>query len=85
MRLGNAAILDDPGGAPFALWQPGSHTSFTITGNPDTPVCPGWTGYTIVNPTIQSSKSGGPLAAAWAVLHHIGDAGYMKMAKGVLD
>ena len=47
--------------------------------------CPGWTGYTIVNPTIQSSKSGGPLAAAWAVLHHIGDAGYMKMAKGVLD
>lgn len=47
--------------------------------------CPGWTGYTIVNPTIQSSKSGGPLAAAWAVLHHIGDDGYMKMAKGVLE
>ncbi|MED5373232.1 MAG: aspartate aminotransferase family protein [Myxococcota bacterium] len=45
--------------------------------------CPDWTGYTIINPTIQSSKSGGPLAAAWAVLHHIGDEGYLRMAKGV--
>jgi hypothetical protein len=26
-----------------------------------------WTGYTIINPTIQSAKSGGPMAAAWAV------------------
>ena len=36
--LGKAAILDDPGGAPFALWQPGTHKGFTITGNPGTPV-----------------------------------------------
>ena len=26
--------------------------------------CTGWPGYTLVNPTIQSSKSGGPLAGA---------------------
>ena len=30
--------------------------------------CAQWTGYSVVNPTVQSSKSGGPLAAAWAVL-----------------
>src|SRR5215470_11959403 len=28
--------------------------------------CANWTGYTIVNPTVQSTKSAGPLAAAWA-------------------
>jgi predicted enzyme related to lactoylglutathione lyase len=37
-KLGKAAILDDPGGAPVALWQPGTHSGFTITGNPGTPV-----------------------------------------------
>ncbi len=48
-------------------------------------VCSSWAGYTMINPTIQSSKSGGPLAAAWAVVHHVGDNGYMKIAKGLLD
>ncbi|MCA9636254.1 MAG: aspartate aminotransferase family protein [Myxococcales bacterium] len=47
--------------------------------------CSNWTGYTIVNATVQSSKSAGPLAAAWAVLHHFGDAGYMEIARQVLD
>ncbi len=47
--------------------------------------CSDWTGYTMINNTIQSSKSGGPLAAAWAVLQFIGDDGYMKYAKGLLD
>jgi predicted enzyme related to lactoylglutathione lyase len=36
--LGKAAILDDPGGAPFALWQADRHPGFEITGNPGTPV-----------------------------------------------
>ena len=31
--------------------------------------CSHWIGYTIVNNAIQSSKSGGPMAAAWAVLN----------------
>lgn len=39
-----------------------------------------WTGYTIINPTIQSAKSGGPMAAAWAVLNTLGDEGYMHFA-----
>lgn len=31
-----------------------------------------WPGYTMLNTTLQSTKSGGPLAAAWAVVHAIG-------------
>jgi sphinganine-1-phosphate aldolase len=47
--------------------------------------CANWTGYTIVNPTVQSTKSAGPVAAAWAVLHFIGDDGYLEIARQVLD
>lgn len=47
--------------------------------------CAQWTGYTVVNPTVQSTKSGGPLAAAWAVLHFIGDEGYMEMARKMYE
>jgi glutamate/tyrosine decarboxylase-like PLP-dependent enzyme len=44
-----------------------------------------WTGYTIINPTVQSTKSAGPLASTWAVLHFIGDDGYLEMARRVRD
>jgi sphinganine-1-phosphate aldolase len=44
-----------------------------------------WTGYTIINPSIQSSKSGGPMAAAWAVMNTLGDDGYMRFAKRIFD
>jgi glutamate/tyrosine decarboxylase-like PLP-dependent enzyme len=47
--------------------------------------CSNWSGYTVINPTIQSTKSGGPVAAAWAVLHFIGDAGYLEIARQVRD
>jgi len=47
--------------------------------------CSNWTGYTVINPTIQSTKSGGPLAAAWAVLNFFGDEGYLEIARQVLD
>jgi glutamate/tyrosine decarboxylase-like PLP-dependent enzyme len=30
-----------------------------------------WPGYTMLNATMQSTRSGGPLAAAWAVVQHI--------------
>jgi hypothetical protein len=39
----------------------------------------GWTGYTVINSTIQSSKSGGPLAACWAIMNHLGAEGYMRL------
>lgn len=43
--------------------------------------CADWPGYTIINSTLQSTKSGGPLAAAWAVLNFVGDAGYLELAR----
>jgi glutamate/tyrosine decarboxylase-like PLP-dependent enzyme len=40
-----------------------------------------WPGYTMLNSTTQSTKSGGPLAAAWAVVAHLGDDGYLSLAR----
>ncbi|MFZ0450273.1 MAG: aspartate aminotransferase family protein [Desulfatiglandaceae bacterium] len=47
--------------------------------------CSGWTGYTIINNAVQSSKSGGPMAAAWAVIHFLGDKGYLELARKKLE
>ena len=44
-----------------------------------------WPGYTMLNTTTQSTKSGGPLAAAWAVVTHLGDDGYQTLAQQVGD
>jgi glutamate/tyrosine decarboxylase-like PLP-dependent enzyme len=44
-----------------------------------------WPGYTMLNSTLQSTRSGGPLAAAWAVLRHVGDAGYQDLAARTLS
>lgn len=41
--------------------------------------CASWTGYTVINTTFQSTKSGGALAAAWAVMNYLGDAGYLEI------
>jgi glutamate/tyrosine decarboxylase-like PLP-dependent enzyme len=45
--------------------------------------CSNWTGYTVINPTVQSTKSAGPIAASWAILHHFGDEGYLQLARTV--
>lgn len=42
--------------------------------------CANWPGYSVVNGAAQSSKTGGPIAAAWAVLNYLGDEGYLKIA-----
>lgn len=47
--------------------------------------CSRWTGYTVVNPAVTSSKTGGPMAAAWAVMNYLGDKGYMKIVREVMD
>ncbi|MET0494371.1 MAG: aminotransferase class V-fold PLP-dependent enzyme [Actinoplanes sp.] len=39
-----------------------------------------WPGYTMVNPVISSTRSGGPIAAALATLRHLGDDGYLRLA-----
>ena len=47
--------------------------------------CSRWTGYTVINPAITSSKTGGPMAAAWAVMNHLGDDGYMEIVREVME
>lgn len=44
-----------------------------------------WPGYTMINPVISSTRSGGPIAAACATLRHIGDAGYLDLAERTRD
>lgn len=39
-----------------------------------------WSGYPVVNPTMLGSKSAGALAASWAIIHALGDAGYAELA-----
>ena len=46
--------------------------------------CAGWTGYTVINTTFQSTKSGGALAAAWTVMNHLGENGYTEIAERTL-
>jgi glutamate/tyrosine decarboxylase-like PLP-dependent enzyme len=47
--------------------------------------CAEWTGYTVVNTTVQSTKGAGPLAAAWAVMRFLGDEGYERLARQLYD
>ena len=47
--------------------------------------CSQWPGYSVINSAIQSSKTGGSMAAAWAVMNFLGDDGYMKIAKHTRD
>lgn len=47
--------------------------------------CTSYTGYPVVNTTVQSTKSGGPLAACWATLQAIGEDGYIKLIQSILD
>jgi sphinganine-1-phosphate aldolase len=45
----------------------------------------GWTGYPLINPTMQSSKGGGPIAATWALLQHFGREGYLEIARALRE
>jgi len=47
--------------------------------------CTDTTGYTLINPTMLSSKSGGPMAGAWAVLNFLGEEGYMRIVREVQE
>jgi len=44
-----------------------------------------WPGYTMLNSTMQSTRSGGPLAGAWAAVQAIGDAGYEDLARDTFE
>jgi glutamate/tyrosine decarboxylase-like PLP-dependent enzyme len=67
-----------PKGASLVLYRDKSFRRHQIY------ACSNWSGYTIVNNAVQSTKSGGPMAAAWAMLHYMGDAGYLALAEKML-
>lgn len=47
--------------------------------------CSRWTGYTVINAAVTSSKTAGPMAAAWAVMNYLGDEGYMEIVREVMQ
>jgi sphinganine-1-phosphate aldolase len=47
--------------------------------------CTDTTGYTLINPTMLSSKSGGPMAGAWAILNYLGEEGYLRIIREVQE
>ena len=60
-------------GASVVLYRDRSLRRYQIFSSTDT------TAYTIINPTALSSRSGGPLAGAWAILHYLGEEGYKEL------
>lgn len=40
--------------------------------------------YALVNTTVQSTKSGGPMAGAWAIMHYLGQEGYERITRDVM-
>lgn len=44
-----------------------------------------WLGGVYGSSGVLGTKSGGAIAAAWAVLHHIGDDGYLRLTKSARD
>ncbi len=66
-------------GASVLLWKDKSLRQHQIFS------CAEWTGYSVINTTVQSTKSGGPMAAAWATLRYFGDEGYLKLARRTMD
>jgi glutamate/tyrosine decarboxylase-like PLP-dependent enzyme len=43
-----------------------------------------WPGYPLVNTAVLSTRSAGTLAASWAVLHYLGEQGYVRLAEKIL-
>ncbi|MGK0389975.1 MAG: sphinganine-1-phosphate aldolase, partial [Maribacter sp.] len=44
--------------------------------------CSDWSGYSVVNATVMSSKTGGSLAACWANFQFLGVKGYEEIVRG---
>jgi sphinganine-1-phosphate aldolase len=65
-------------GASVILYRSKGIRKYQIFSCSATPV------YAVINPTVLSSKSGGPMAGAWAVLHYLGEDGYKKIVREVM-
>ena len=44
-----------------------------------------WPGGIYVTPTMAGARPGGAVAAAWAVMHHLGEEGYLELARAAMD
>jgi len=44
-----------------------------------------WPGGIYPSPTMTGSRAAGPIAAAWALLNHLGESGYMEITKVVME
>jgi glutamate/tyrosine decarboxylase-like PLP-dependent enzyme len=44
-------------------------------------VCSSTTEYAVINPTAQSSRTGGPIAAAWSILRFLGEEGFQRIVR----
>lgn len=44
-----------------------------------------WSGGIYGSPSFMGTRGGGPIAAAWTALHHIGEEGYRRMAKATYE
>lgn len=64
-----------PKGASLVMYRNSEYRKYQLF------ACADWPGYTVINSSVQSSKTGGPVAAAWTVVHFIGDDGYLEIAK----
>src|SRR5215211_115057 len=47
--------------------------------------CTDTTAYTLVNSTVLSARTGGPMAGAWAILNFLGEEGYQKITREVQE
>jgi glutamate/tyrosine decarboxylase-like PLP-dependent enzyme len=66
-------------GASMLLWRSIDgmrHQFFVATDFP---------GGIYASPTLLGTRPGGPIAAAWAALHALGDAGYLALARDAID
>lgn len=44
-----------------------------------------WPGGLYASPSMTGTRPGGAIAAAWAVMHFLGEEGYLKLARQILD
>lgn len=44
-----------------------------------------WSGGRMITQTYVGTRPGGAIAAAWAVMHHLGEAGYLEISRRILE
>jgi len=66
-------------GASTILYRSKDIRKYQIFASTDT------TAYTLINPTVLSTKSGGPMAGAWAILNYLGEEGFKDIVRAVQE